>query len=377
MTITGEIAVSWRSFWTLRRHHEGPGWARLLIASALGVLVWVALWLLVVMGVATVEVSDPAFLRQMAVGILLLFQAIAWTTLAFVCLVERLLPEAKLAALSPVRDWRSAALVSMMLVAGVAGGNAIGSILLKLLYPSTELFSSAVLSRQLRFLRFLPFLAIVGVVIWRAQMQRHALQTQAAEAQLRLLHAQIEPHFLFNTLANIESLLDTDPDRARAMLEAFSDYLRAGLNQLRTPETVLGAELDMATSYLRLLQIRMQGRLDFSVDADPQARLALLPPLLLQPLVENAIRHGLEPKIEGGTVRIRADIERGRLRLQVDDDGLGANATSAKHRPGNGMALANVRSRLWHRYRERAQLALTRGDHGTRAEITIPYQAAS
>lgn len=132
----------------------------------------------------------------------------------------------------------------MRLASIIAGGNLSSSILLKLLYPSPELFSSAVLGRQLRCLRFLPFLAIVGAVIWRTQMQRHTLQIQAAEAQLRLLHAQIEPHFPVSALANIESLRTADPSRARAMLEAFSDYLRAGLNQLRTSETTLGAVLD-------------------------------------------------------------------------------------------------------------------------------------
>ncbi|KQQ91792.1 sensor histidine kinase [Massilia sp. Leaf139] len=379
MLITSAVFSSWRSFWTLRKHHDGPAWARVLIASLLALLAWGALCLLGMSGVVAVQVPDPAFLRRLAIGVLLLFQVIALSILALVRLAEWCLPEARLAMLSPVRDWRSAGLVSLLLVAGIMTGNLLGSLVLAWVYPESELFTSSVLGRQLRFLQFLPFLAVVGALVWRVRLQRYALQAQAAEAQLRLLHAQIEPHFLFNTLANIESLLETDTDRARAMLEAFSDHLRAGLTQLRAAETTLGAELDMAANYLRLLQIRMGARLRFSVEADKEARAARLPPLLLQPLVENAIRHGLEPKVDGGCVRVHACVEDGRLRIRVDDDGLGFNEhTESKPslRAGSGMALANIRARLQHRYGERGRLTLAgAGSGGASAGIELPYRA--
>jgi len=374
MNISSAFALSWRSFWTLRKRHDGPLWARLLIASGLALLVWLLLGLLGLVGIVTVEVDDSAFVARLLTGVLLLFLVIAWSMLATVRLAEWLLPEARLAALSPARDWRAATFVSLVLLAGLMLGNLAGSAVLAAVYPHSEMFASTALRRQLRLLQFLPFLAIVNGIFWRQRLQRQALKAAAAEAQLRLLHAQIEPHFLFNTLANIESLLDADPARARAMLEAFSDHLRAGLTQLREPEITLAAELDMVVNYLRLLQIRMDGRLRFSVEVETDVRAALMPPLLLQPLVENAVRHGLEPKIDGGCVRVHARVEAGRLRICVDDDGLGLDAPRAGPRAGSGMALANIRARLQHRYGERARLTLTGGDSGASAMIELPYQ---
>jgi len=372
MILPSTFTQTWRAFWTLRKRRAGEVLADVLIAAALALLAWAALCLLGLVGVITVNVPDAGFLYRLLLGMLLLFLAIAWSMLAVARLLEATLPEAMLARLSPVREWRAAALVSLLLLAGLMLGNLAGSALLALVYPDTEFFASSTLRRQLRVLQFLPFLAIVAALFWRGRLQRQKMQAQAAEAQLRLLQAQIEPHFLFNTLANIESLLDADPPRARAMLEAFSDHLRAGMGQLRVDETTLGAELEMAANYLRLLQIRMGERLRFSVEANEDARAALLPPLLLQPLVENAIRHGLEPKVAGGEVRIVAAVENGRLCVQVRDDGLGAEAPPAAK--GAGSALANIRARLRHRYGERASLRLLHGA-GTDATLELPYQA--
>ena len=372
------FAQTWRAFWTLRKRRAADVWADVLIASVLALLAWAALGLLGLAGVVTVNVPDATFLQRLLLGMLLLFLAIAWSMLGVMRLAEALLPDAMLAKLSPVRDWRAAALVSLLLLAGLMLGNLLGSALLALVYPDSEFFVSSALRRQLRVLQFLPFLLVVAGIFWRGRLQRQAIQAQAAEARLRLLQAQIEPHFLFNTLANIESLFDADPPRARAMLEAFSDHLRAGMGQLRVDETTLGAELEMAASYLRLLQIRMGARLRFAVDAGPQARAALLPPLLLQPLVENAIRHGLEPKVAGGEVRIVAEVEAGRLRIRVLDDGLGQDAP--RDGKGAGMALANIRARLQHRFGDRARLDLSLSPThagGASATLELPYQTAS
>ncbi|WP_305825274.1 sensor histidine kinase [Massilia brevitalea] len=375
MILSSTAAHTWRAFWSLRKRGATDAWPHLAIASMLALLAWAALCLLGLAGVITVNVPDSSFLHRLLLGMLLLFLVIAWSMLGVARLAEALLPQALLEKLSPVRDWRAAALVSLLLLAGLMLGNLLGSALLALTYPDSEFFASSALRRQLRVLQFLPFLGLVAALFWRGRLQRQAMQAQAAEAQLRLLQAQIEPHFLFNTLANIESLLDADPPRARAMLEAFSDHLRAGMGQLRVQETTLDAELAMAANYLRLLQIRMGERLRFAVEADADARAALLPPLLLQPLVENAIRHGLEPKLAGGEVRIVAAVEGGRLRVQVLDDGLGADAPPAAK--GAGTALANIRARLQHRYGERASLHLLHPLHagGTGATIELPYQA--
>jgi LytS/YehU family sensor histidine kinase len=177
-------------------------------------------------------------------------------------------------------------------------------------------------------------------------------------------------------LATIESLVEPDPPRARAMLEAFSDHLRAGLAQLRAPETTLLAELAMASNYLRLLQIRMGERLHFSVNADAQSQAACMPSLLLQPLVENAIRHSLEPRIGGGSVHIDASVAGGRLRIRVRDDGAGLPASCVSSAPGAGIALENIRARLHHVYGEHASLTVSGAAGSTTAAIDLPYLAS-
>jgi signal transduction histidine kinase len=205
--------------------------------------------------------------------------------------------------------------------------------------------------------------------------QVHA-ERRATEARLQLLQAQIEPHFLFNTLANVESLIDHDPPRAKRMLESFTDYLRASLGELRREQSTVGAELDMAAAYLRLLQMRMGDRLRFSIEADDAVRALPLPPLLLQPLVENAIQHGLEPKVDGGSVRLRAHRADQVLRLDVEDDGLGTDAarqTAAADRR-TGLALDNIRERLASRHGAAASLRLEALSPGTRVSLLLPIE---
>jgi sensor histidine kinase YesM len=164
------------------------------------------------------------------------------------------------------------------------------------------------------------------------------------------------------------------------MLETFSGYLRAGLSQLRQTDSTLGAELEMARSYLSLLQIRMEERLRFRIDASAEARAALMPTLMLQPLVENAIHHGLEPKLDGGSVVVSAEVRAGRLEVRVSDDGMGLQAglPSRRLRPGAGMALANLRSRLQTRFGADASLVLRAGAAGgAEAVLELPWQPAS
>ena len=200
-------------------------------------------------------------------------------------------------------------------------------------------------------------------------------ERQATEAQLRLLQAQIEPHFLFNTLANVQSLMDHDPPKARQMLQSFTDYLRVSLGALRRDEGPLSQELELARIYLSLQQARMEDRLRFTVQADEAAEQQMLPPLLLQPLVENAVHHGLEPSIEGGTLQVRAMVQNKHLVLEVLDDGRGLNAAPRPGpKRGNGVALDNVRQRLQARYGDAAKLELLGTQAGTCARITLPVQ---
>ncbi len=207
-------------------------------------------------------------------------------------------------------------------------------------------------------------------------------ERRATEAQLRLLQAQIEPHFLFNTLANVQSLMDHDLPKARQMLASFTDYLRASLGSLRNEESAVADELNLAQSYLQLLQGRMEDRLQFEVQADDAARRQPLPPLLLQPLVENAVVHGLEPSIEGGTVRVSARIRQQSggpwLVLEVQDDGRGLDAPARPGaRKGHGLALINIRQRLLARYGPSATLDVEPAHPGTLARISVPLQPAT
>ena len=211
-----------------------------------------------------------------------------------------------------------------------------------------------------------------------AKTRQFEAEKRATEAQLRLLQAQIEPHFLFNTLANVQSLMDHDLPKARQMLASFTDYLRASLTTLRSDSSPLGNELALAQSYLSLLQGRMEERLRFKIDADDAAHSQLLPPLLLQPLVENAVVHGLEPSLDGGTVWVRARIGGRQLVLEVQDDGRGPSAPARRGgTAGAGLALVNIRQRLQARYGDAASLEVLPAHPGTLARITLPLQNPS
>ena len=198
-------------------------------------------------------------------------------------------------------------------------------------------------------------------------------ERQAAEAQLRLLQAQMEPHFLFNTLANVVSLMDADTPRAKAMLESFTDYLRASLVSLRTPEHALGDELDLVDAYLRVVKVRMDDRLHYRINVPAELRTLRVPALSLQPLVENAVVHGLEPSIAGGQIVVDARREGNALVLCVSDDGVGLGAPRAATPLGSGSALNNIRERLRQNHGVGARLQLeAAASQGVRATLTLP-----
>ncbi len=216
------------------------------------------------------------------------------------------------------------------------------------------------------------FSGIWALWAWQ-EWHEEQLKRKAKEAELKLLQAQIEPHFLFNTLANVRSLIDCDPPAAGELLDAFTDHLRVSLTSMRAETVPLDTELALVGHYLKLMQLRMCERLTFSVDADAAARRVQLPPLLLQPLVENAIHHGLECQVEPGHVQIKAMVADGSLRIQVRDDGVGLDALKSRASKGNGVATRNIRERLAARYGERAMLRVVPNEpKGTLAEITIP-----
>jgi sensor histidine kinase YesM len=200
------------------------------------------------------------------------------------------------------------------------------------------------------------------------ELARLEAEKQSLAAQLRLLQAQIEPHFLFNSLANVAALIEAEPTLAGRLLDALIRYLRASLQRTRAERGTLGDEVALLTAYLDVLRIRMGDRLSYVFDIPPELLRRDFPPMLLQPLVENAIRHGLEPKLAGGRLCVVAAIEDGVLRLRVSDDGVGFAAE-----PGEGVGLGNIRARLAALYGPRARLALeAKVGAGVTAILEIP-----
>jgi sensor histidine kinase YesM len=173
------------------------------------------------------------------------------------------------------------------------------------------------------------------------EVQRLEAEKRGVEAQLRMLQAQIEPHFLFNTLANLAGLIEADPKQAGRLLAALNRYLRASLERTRAQGGTLGDELNLLEAYLEILRIRLGPRLAYSFAVAPDLRALPFPPMLLQPLVENAVRHGIEPQVAGGRIQIAAGLGDGALALTVRDTGAGLGDT-----PGSGVGLDNVRARL-------------------------------
>jgi sensor histidine kinase YesM len=202
------------------------------------------------------------------------------------------------------------------------------------------------------------------------QIKGLTLEKKTLETHLRLLQAQIEPHFLFNTLSNILSLLDSDPARGRNMLVDLTRYLRASLARTRDETTTLGQELDLVRAYLDIYKVRMGERLRFTVDIPDPLLGRPFPPMLIQPLVENAVRHGLEPKITGGEIAIRAEETHGGLRLTVSDTGLGLDGNIEP-----GVGLTNVRERLEALYDGKGRLWLEENlPSGLMVIVEIPHE---
>jgi LytS/YehU family sensor histidine kinase len=205
----------------------------------------------------------------------------------------------------------------------------------------------------------------------REKTERSEVQRTLAMSRLRLLQAQIEPHFLFNTLANVSSLIDVDAKRARIMLDQFTLLLRALLDQTRQTTTTVRKELQVAEAYLSVLKIRMGERLSYQIDAPAELIDREVPGMLLQPIVENAVKHGIEPRIDGGVVRVEAKREDNQLVLVVLDNGVGFVDNSKE-----SIGLGAIRERLAVQYGAAAQVDISRTPDGwTRVAIRIPMAA--
>jgi signal transduction histidine kinase len=223
------------------------------------------------------------------------------------------------------------------------------------------------MSRQLRIART----AALQLAAHHHQLRQHELREVTARAQMRALQAQINPHFLFNTLNVLANLIHSNPSRAERVTEELADVFRYALESTRLEYVKLDDELDFIQSYLEIEKARFEERLNYSFHVDSTTRSVRIPAMILQPLVENAIKHGIGPKVEGGAVRVSAQLEQERLLIIVEDTGIG-RASSFRQR-GMGVGLNNIRQRLQYLYGENGTLNLEDvSPAGTRAVLSLP-----
>lgn len=267
--------------------------------------------------------------------------------------------------------WPPAGRAALMLLTGILAGYALGTWIGDL-YAGHSTWDLLALNRQ-RFIGLLVSSVAISVAFVGFFYQRgktEALQRQASEAQLMLLQSQLEPHMLFNTLAHVRALVHTDPAQALTMLDHLDDYLRASLQATRQPWQTLAQELARVDDYLSLMAIRLGPRLRFEQVLPPELAAQPVPSFILQPLVENAIRHGIEPTVQGGHIHISAEQSGGQLHLRVRNTG----ATLPESMP-EGYGLTHVRERLRSLMGARAKMALnTTADGSTCAHLQWPLR---
>lgn len=269
-----------------------------------------------------------------------------------------------------------AAIIVIGTVLGFSLGQAVGNLITGQDVPSL-LFGGPQRTLTLLLMSMVPGVLATWIFYTRGRLsaieaRAQQSQRQATEAQLKLLEAQLEPHMLFNTLANLRVLIALDPPRAQAMLDQLIAFLRATLNASRVGQHALSAEFSRLSDYLALMQVRMGERLQTRLDLPAELAAVAVPPLLLQPLVENAVRHGLEPAVAGGRIEISALRDGDALELRVRDTGVGLDQPAGD---GTRFGLQQVRDRLATLYGERASLVLQpAGDAegGTVALVRLP-----
>jgi signal transduction histidine kinase len=207
--------------------------------------------------------------------------------------------------------------------------------------------------------------------------EREAMERQLVQARLQVLQAQVEPHFLFNTLSAVDYLIETEPPRASRMQKALITYLRGALPQMRQESSTLGRELRLIKSYLELIKMRIEDRLEVEIAVPEGLESAQFPPMMLQSLIENAIKHGIEPKPEGGKVRVAAGVHNAQLWVEVSDTGVGVPDGDLLDGPtsGTGIGLQNIRERLAVLYPGKSRIMLKSDPAtGTLVRISVPYQ---
>jgi two-component sensor histidine kinase len=233
-------------------------------------------------------------------------------------------------------------------------------------------------------LLFAPWIAVSAVIRQREafardqahtfELERSELERKALDTRLRLLQAQVEPHFLFNTLANIQALVDAGSPQASSVLKSLIAYLRAAVPRMHEVGTTLGQELELVRAYLELMQMRIPDRLKFTLHIEPAANALQCPPMTLLTLVENAVRHGIDPREEGGRIDVDVWLRDGRCHARVTDTGAGLQGKTG----GLGTGLSTLRERMQLAFGGDAQLRLTEVQpHGVCAELEFPAKQAS
>ncbi|MFC3854193.1 sensor histidine kinase [Salinispirillum marinum] len=241
------------------------------------------------------------------------------------------------------------------------------------LWLTNTLFSFIVSIAAFYFFYSMYRMQSLRLAVSEQQARAAERERQMVQSQLQLLQSQIEPHFLFNTLANIQALIDAEPEQAKHMVAALTHMLRANLQRTRSTETTLREEFELVQHYLDIQAIRMGARLTFALTLPDALKAVKVPPLLLQPLVENALLHGIEPNVEPGHIAVQAIQEGEGVILRVVDNGVGLTATDS-----TGIGLTNIRERLASLYGAQATLTVrpvVQGQ-GVLAEIRIPHHGA-
>ena len=228
-------------------------------------------------------------------------------------------------------------------------------------------------------LLFAPWIAIGAILRQREarareqafafELERSELERKALDARLRLLQAQVEPHFLFNTLANVQALVEAQSPHASKVLASLVAYLRAAVPRMESSSTTLEQELELVRAYLDLMQMRMPDRLQYALQVDPAAKSLVCPPMTLLTLVENAVRHGIDPSETGGRIDATVSVRDGRCLVCVTDTGIGLKSQNR----GLGTGLSRLRERLQLTFGGNVELNLTEtSPHGVRAELSFP-----
>jgi sensor histidine kinase YesM len=274
-----------------------------------------------------------------------------------------------------------AVLLLVAMPTGAIAGTFIGALL------SGFSFSEVLQGRPALFIQMLFIGILFGTMITyfffsrekisqtEAQLQQEqikglTLEKKTLETHLKILQAQIEPHFLFNTLSNILSLLESDPEKGKTMLEDLTRYLRSSLSRSRDRMTTLGQELDLIRAYLDIYKVRMGERLRYTIEVPDTLREVPFPPMLVQPLVENALKHGIEPKIKGGEIVVKVEDHADCYRLVVADTGSGLSEEAI-----GGIGLANVRERLEALFHGKGRLILEDNEpSGLKVMMEIPHE---